>query len=229
VARRRFSIVILAPLAALVLSSPGDAAPPASREASSLASRDGLIAFEIFKESTRHGESPRIDIYAVRPDGTQARSLISFRKGGGNAVGPDWSPDGTMIAFHGNAFANRDSKRGIFTANADGSERTLVFRTEPGQGIRQVAWSPDGTRIAFILEEYPADGGSEADFLDRLFVMDADGDDVTMLTNEDQQVVRSPGHRTAPAWSTRASSSPRPTGSPTTSTSSPRTEPSRDV
>jgi hypothetical protein len=51
-------------------------------------------------------------------------------------------PDGTMIAFHGNAFANRDSKRGIFTANADGSERPLVFRTEPEEGIRQVAWSP---------------------------------------------------------------------------------------
>ncbi len=59
---------------------------------------------------------------------------------------PDWSPDGTKIAF------SRETTTGgpadVYVMNADGSAQTnmtnnVAFDAHP-------AWSPDGTRIAFV-------------------------------------------------------------------------------
>jgi Tol biopolymer transport system component len=57
---------------------------------------------------------------------------------------PDWSPDGTRIAYAQGALGSGR----IFTMRADGSDRTqLTFG--PGDDFG-TAWSPDGTRIAFV-------------------------------------------------------------------------------
>lgn len=56
------------------------------------------------------------------------------------------SPDGSRIAFD----SDRDGERGVYLANADGSE----IRRVSGPGFAAVpSWSPDGTRLAFVRGE----------------------------------------------------------------------------
>ena len=78
------------------------------------------------------------DIYVVDPAGGDPRILIG---GGEMDMAPDWSPDGTRIAFW-----RRVPESGIMVANADGSDPVLVI---PGaiedQAPPYYRWSPDGS------------------------------------------------------------------------------------
>ena len=77
-------------------------------------------------------------------DGGNLRRLT--RPGGPDELNPNWSPDGTQIAFEQNSlFDVRQSD--VWLMNADGSAKrqitaTRVYETNP-------VFSPDGTRIAF--------------------------------------------------------------------------------
>jgi len=91
----------------------------------------GTIAF-VNNTGRRPGYSRlRAGLYTISPDGSRLRRLS------GRTGRPDWSPDGSRIAF------SRGDQ--IFTARTDGSGlRRLTSRgSDP-------AWSPDGKRIAFI-------------------------------------------------------------------------------
>jgi Helix-turn-helix domain/WD40-like Beta Propeller Repeat len=56
------------------------------------------------------------------------------------------SPDGSQIAFD----SNRDGERGVYVANADGSN----VRRVSGEGFAAVpSWSPDGGTLAFVRAE----------------------------------------------------------------------------
>ena len=64
---------------------------------------------------------------------------------------PEWSPDGSQIAFSGKL----GEKRGLIVARADGSGQRFLTALEgtnnplPSMGKRYT-WSPDGKRIAFV-------------------------------------------------------------------------------
>ena len=95
-----------------------------------------------------------------------------------------WSPDGRQLAFAADAdLPTRD----IYVVNTD------YVLNEEGIGLRQLthhpgedrtpAWSPDGKQIAFHSTRNETGG---------IFLMDADGNNITELTDDGE---------TAPSWS----------------------------
>ena len=110
-------------------------------------------------------------IYVMDSDGSNEIQLTSVP---GQDSQPDWSPDGTRIAFSG----LRDGNYEIYVMNADGSDLTNLTNN-PGED-RNPAWSPDGSKIAF--DRGP---GTTA----QIYVMNADGSNqipvTTMTPNYD--------------------------------------------
>jgi len=73
--------------------------------------------------------------YLMDPTGENAVKI-------GSGVDPTLSRDGTRIAYA----TNNQPNPGLFVANADGSNPTLVYG---GQDVRGPMFSPDGSKIAF--------------------------------------------------------------------------------
>jgi len=102
-------------------------------------------------------------LYIMRDDGTQQRPLTR----GSSA---SWSPNGKQLAFH-DAGVLIPADSDIFVIDADGSGRTNLTRSS---GVNTDAdWSPDGRKILFTSTRA---GGIN------IYVMNADGSDVTQLT-----------------------------------------------
>jgi Tol biopolymer transport system component len=141
---------------------------------------NGRIAFSRFADASfRHA-----DIVSANPDGTGVVKLTN-EPAGTYDFNPDWSPDGTKVAFE------RDTPAGgeIFTMNADGSNlRQITFDEFPGD--LDPAWSPDGTRIAVERFDIPAGR-------DGIYIMNADGSHPVQVTQNDARL----GENSEPQWS----------------------------
>ena len=124
-----------------------------------LASNTGRIVFS----SLRDGN---FEIYVMDANGRNQENLTNHDA---NDRQPDWSPDGTKIAF----VSDRDGDGNqIHVMDADGKN---VIRLTDGAGQKtDPDWSPDGQRIAFSLDGW-------ADHID---VMDADGRNREKLEDE---------------------------------------------
>ena len=108
-------------------------------------STTGTIAFVNYDDRSGKAVGLPDGTYAIRPDGSRLRRL--FRRG----QQPDWSPDGSRIAFV--------VRRHIFTIGADGRR---LRRLTDYFGDSDPAWSPDAKHIAFIRDH-------------DLYIMRADG------------------------------------------------------
>jgi len=69
----------------------------------------------------------------------------------GSSTNPEWSPDGTRIAFA----AKRGEKRQIHLISPRGGEASTL--TEVEEGVGGFEWSPDGRFIAFASSESESD------------------------------------------------------------------------
>jgi len=82
-------------------------------------------------------------------------------------LAPDWSLDGTRIAF----MSNRDGNEEIYTLKSDGTDLRRLTNDPVGDWFP--AWSPDGKQLLFAKR-----GGGKF----QVFVMNADGTNVRQLT-----------------------------------------------
>jgi Tol biopolymer transport system component len=115
------------------------------------------------------------EVFSVRVDGT---SLTQLTKNGARDSQPDFSPDGTKIAF----VSDRDFRPGIYTMKANGSQQRKVSRG-PAVVFQSPSFSPDGERIAFV---------SDQDGPLNIHTMRADGSGQVQLTDNGVPTVGGP-------------------------------------
>jgi Tol biopolymer transport system component len=124
--RRTALAAALAGSAALVLAAPAHATYPG---------HNGRIAFQ---SATEHGTQ----IFTVRPNGRELHQITNVS---GDAIGPDWSPDGRLIAFD---IETPDSAQ-LAIMNADGGDLVTLPKA-PGNIVEvDPSFTPDGRRLVF--------------------------------------------------------------------------------
>jgi dipeptidyl aminopeptidase/acylaminoacyl peptidase len=111
---------------------------------------------------------PKTDIFLMRSDGTGQVDLTAGAGAGNSNFYPDFSPDGTKIAFTSDRTGNI---RNIWVMGVDGSNPTRL--TTDAGGDYGASWSPDGKSIAY---QKNAVGTGE------IWKMAADGSGQTRLT-----------------------------------------------
>jgi dipeptidyl aminopeptidase/acylaminoacyl peptidase len=97
-------------------------------------------------------------------------------KGGASQFDPEWSPDGSLIAFEGDPHYHRTD---IYTMNSSGRQVDQLTRTRAYE--YGVDWSPSGKRLLFI--RGVKSGG---ELVGEVFMMDADGRHVRQLTDSER-------------------------------------------
>lgn len=124
--------------------------------------------------SAPHGG--RNGVYVMDADGSNLTDIIDIWAGGDCPV---WSPDGSRIAF----FSSPDGDNEFWVMDADGSNPTSLIGgfgiPDWGEVLPIPAWSPNGSKIAINSEEY----NEEYDYRGEIYVVDADGSNLTNLTN----------------------------------------------
>jgi Tol biopolymer transport system component len=128
--------------------------------------RNGLIAFQAQTDAG-------LQIFTVRPNGHDLRQITHVD---GDAVVPDWSPDGRQIVFEIDRPLPNPTFCSIAIMNADGSN--IVELTPPNANVceNEPSFTPDGSRIVFDL--FHPDANDEA-----FWSMDRNGGDRQRIGN----------------------------------------------
>lgn len=120
------------------------------------------------------GEGGATRLQLVDPEGGVARPLSAVGPGSAQAD-PDWSPDGGRIVFRQGEGPNAEIA--VVAVAVDGGGPPTVL-TDNGVEDMEPAFSPSGERIVFV--------SRRPDGRPNLWVMDADGSDVSSLTTVEE-------------------------------------------
>jgi Tol biopolymer transport system component len=91
------------------------------------------IAYTAESNFSPGGDTTATDVYVMNADGSKKTNLTKT----GTDSGPEWSPDGTEIAFS----SSRGGDSDIYTMDSDGSNVTQVT-TDPGANDTNAGWQP---------------------------------------------------------------------------------------
>jgi Tol biopolymer transport system component len=136
-------------------------------------------------------EPPDCSVVAIQPNGGDREDLAQV----GFASGLSVASDGRRIVYSQFQGQSHFQHFELHVANLDGGDHRQLTDDDTGDGAP--AWSPDGEKIAFVSNRAEsADCFSHdcAGFTNELYVMDADGDGVTRLTE-------TPHEEASPSWS----------------------------
>ena len=128
------------------------------------------------------------DLFVVGLDGTGLRNLTGDG-GAGQEYEPDWSPDGTRIAYQRDESAGQASIYVIPAAGGSPANLTPERPTPPTcetshyDRSSEPVWSPDGSRIAFTGSSVCR--GTESQYGKDIWVMGPDGGGKTNLVAND--------------------------------------------
>ncbi len=111
------------------------------------------------------------NVYTISPTGS-GETQLTFSVSPGWARYPDWSPDGTKIAFTSVAPSTGNNHPQVWVMNANGSGQAAITNDPYDNFVS--AWSPDGTKIAFMSLRGNRETSS----------MNANGTSETDLTND---------------------------------------------
>jgi Tol biopolymer transport system component len=120
------------------------------------------------------------EIYLMNSDGSGQMNLTASPSAD---FSPQWSPDGSRIAFHSYESDDVGGNAEIYVMDADGGNWVRVTRNEASDKFP--GWSPDGREFVFVSDR---DGNFE------IYVMGSDGSRVRRLTDD-------PAQDYFPAWS----------------------------
>ena len=175
------ALLVVAGCSSSTGSSPDKSSPDKSStdEASTLDIPTGEIVFRRFDED--HAQAV---LMVMNTDGSDSRQVTEPGAAEVDNL-PDWSPDGTQIAFERQPVG---APTEVYVVGADGSDEHVV---DPGCPAARPqgpvceetgpSWSPDGSRLLF---GWPSgsDAGGRVEVV-AVGVMDADGGNVEQLTN----------------------------------------------
>ena len=149
--RRLAALVVVAAITSLglvAISGPAQATFPG---------QNGRIAFQ--------GEKPSgTAIYTMNPNGTGLRRLTPRK---GEALTPDWSPNGRLIAV-----AQHECRVAIM--RADGTHRRVLPSKTPGGCETDPSFTPDGSRLVYVRFDPPDD--------EAVWIMNLDGTNRQRIT-----------------------------------------------
>jgi len=103
---------------------------------------------------------------------------------------PDWSPDGSQIAFHRRA-EGYDDEIWIIPAAGGSATQLTTYPAHPRSGVGHPRWSPDGSEIAYHVWIIPYYGPAQS----RIDVVPATGGTPTTIP------IIGHSYATAPCWS----------------------------
>ncbi len=163
------------------------------------------IAYVGQEDSTGDGVVNQSDcsgIYIVAADGSSINRITPVDM---FAAGPDWSPDGTRLAFYGttqdtdgDGYLTERDNTNIYLINVDGSGMVQVTLDHNADFAPDFA--PDGSKLAFASRAADTSGDGLIGIYDNasIFVVGVDGSNLTQITvnaTEDQMPKWSPEGR----------------------------------
>lgn len=133
------------------------------------------------------------DIYVMDANGSNQINLTGYESSVTLSIEPDWSPDGSKIAFAAYSDLTSTTATNIHVMNSDGSGITVI---DSGYGDTIPSWSSDSSKIAFYTSRDGGLGDTE------VFIMDSDGSNPMNISNNPVVYgVDLSGYDSEPAWS----------------------------